>query len=148
MINLSAAFLNFVSLSYIDTTLALDLKQFQMSPLQIGAIFMVPAICRILTVQIWRLPLVKRSPSSGILVLGLLLGALCALLSGPMSVVPIPNSVAIVLTRQVVLGLAIDVTMQATLLDGIQETGNYGLPQNTVTNTLFSALHNSAACLG
>lgn len=143
-----AAFMVFMTVGYMDTTLAFNLRPFKLEPVIVGSVFMVSALFQLASVQIWSTKLAKRVPATDLVIIGLVIGALTALLSGPMTPIPVPNSVALVVARQVVQGVALGILVQAPFLAGTEEMLVYGLEQNVATKSIFAAFYNSINCLG
>ena len=146
---LSSVFVVFLTLGYLLVTTSLDLKSLNESFTTISVIFLLHPISHLASVLITgRLLNLKDSLARKLLLFGVILSTSGAILSGPIYGLPLENSVWLIGSRQVLVGVASGAMTQSALIALRQETTAAGLPDclslNAILSYTFTTLNSAA----
>ncbi|CAL4144633.1 unnamed protein product [Meganyctiphanes norvegica] len=136
------------SIGYFQTALEVHLRQFNFSPLQIGAMFMIEGVCYSLTCPLWGLIADKVMPPILAMQLGAVFMFTSFLLVGPAPFLPIASSIPLVICGLCSFGVGFGSGFVVTFNGVLQGAQSYGLPDNLATYGLVSGIFTSTFSLG
>lgn len=138
--------LNFIG--YNAATLEPHLRQFKLSVITVGWIFVITGAIYAITTPIWG----KLCKSCDTRVLCLVGGILCLLgfmIIGPLPFIDIESSLTLVITALVLIGLGTGVKLVAALVGSFQYSiHELGMPDNKSTFGICSSIYHTATSVG
>ncbi|GFY41822.1 MFS-type transporter SLC18B1 [Trichonephila inaurata madagascariensis] len=148
LIDLLAISVCFAMLGFNEATLEPHIRQFQLTPTTIGAIFLISGVLDAVSAPVWGI-VAEKVPNAQILIfIGGICFIVCFLVVGPVPFFTFPTSVTMVLVSQVLLGLGMAGQIVSSLTHGMKLTVERGFPDDVGTYGLISGLLFSAACFG
>ncbi|XP_055384964.1 MFS-type transporter SLC18B1-like isoform X2 [Condylostylus longicornis] len=136
------------SIGFLNATLEPHLRQFNLTPVLLGVVFVINGGIYALTAPIWGWMVDKVfSPKLASLLGTFLIGiAFCAV--GPVSFIPLETTLTVVIFGLVVHGLGIAAMLVSSFADALRCSVENGLPDNMETYGLISGLWTSTFALG
>ncbi|GFY08065.1 MFS-type transporter SLC18B1 [Trichonephila clavipes] len=148
LIDILAISVCFAMLGFNEATLEPHIRQFQLTPTTIGAIFLISGVLDAVSAPVWGI-VAEKVPNAQILIfIGGICFIVCFLVVGPVPFFNFPTSVTMVLVSQVLLGLGMAGQIVSSLTHGMKLTVERGFPDDVGTYGLISGLLFSAACFG
>ncbi|CAL4068429.1 unnamed protein product [Meganyctiphanes norvegica] len=136
------------SIGFLQTSLAVHLRQFNLSPLEIGGMFMIEGACYSLSCPLWGLIADKVIPPIITMQLGIVLMLISFLLVGPAPFLPIAPSIPLVICGLCLFGVGFGGGFVVSFNGVLQGAKSYGLPDNLALNGLVSGIFTSTFSLG
>lgn len=135
------------SLGFIQATLEPHLRDFHLTPLQIGAFFVISGACYGVSAPIWGLYCDRKSPKSAT-AMGAVLMILAFAFMGPLPFFHIKKTIPIIVTSLVVHGIGLGCEVVSGFADSHKSALAHGFPDTVDTYGLISGLWTSVFALG
>ncbi|XP_044268827.1 MFS-type transporter SLC18B1-like isoform X2 [Tribolium madens] len=137
-----------MSIGFLQATLEPHLRQFYLSPVILGLMFVINGGTYAVTAPGFGMLCDKFCPPKVITVLGTLLVAAGFTLVGPAPFIPVQTKLWITILGLVLHGLGIAAQLVASFTDALRTTVAHGFPNNLETFGLISGLWTSTFALG
>ncbi|XP_018013492.2 MFS-type transporter SLC18B1-like [Hyalella azteca] len=137
-----------LSVGFLFATLEPHIRPWNLTPLEIGLIFVLDGFAYVISAPIWGLLCDRCLPERAATTIGALIATVAFLLLGPSPILPIKNSLPLCICALVVHGLGFGAQFVATFSGMQKETVEAGLPDDLTTYGLVSGLWNSSFALG
>ena len=148
-VNIAITCVCFINTGYMDVSLAKHLEIYDLSMKSIGGLFFLTSGVYVLTNQVSAFMIHRKGSLARPLILaGFACSAVMFFLSGPMWPLPFPETLALVIVKQVIFGMSIGPQLVGSFSDGSAETAKAGFPDGMATSAAFSALFTTAMTLG
>ncbi|PRD29396.1 UNVERIFIED_CONTAM: MFS-type transporter SLC18B1 [Trichonephila clavipes] len=122
LIDILAISVCFAMLGFNEATLEPHIRQFQLTPTTIGAIFLISGVLDAVSAPVWGI-VAEKVPNAQILIfIGGICFIVCFLVVGPVPFFNFPTSVTMVLVSQVLLGLGMAGQIVSSLTHGMKLT--------------------------
>jgi len=148
MVNSLSIIATSISVGFLGATLEPHLRQFELSPVWLGTVFIINGAVYACTAPFWGWMIDKclHPKVSALIGSTLIAGAFC--LIGPTSFLPIESRLSTIMCGLLLHGLGIASILVASFTDALRTTIKCGLPDNIETYGLISGLWTSAFALG
>ncbi|KAA0202609.1 hypothetical protein HAZT_HAZT007732 [Hyalella azteca] len=137
-----------LSASFLFSTLEPHIRPWNLTPLEIGLIFVLDAFAYAVSAPIWGRLCDRCIPERAATTMGALIATVAFLLLGPSPILPIKNSLPLCICAMVVHGLGFGAQFVATFSGTQKDAVEAGLPDDLTTYGLVSGLWNSSFALG
>ncbi|KAA0200569.1 hypothetical protein HAZT_HAZT007637 [Hyalella azteca] len=137
-----------LSVGFLFSTLEPHIRPWNLTPLEIGLIFVLDGFAYAVSAPIWGLLCDRCLPERAATTMGALTATVAFLLLGPSPILPIKNSIPLCICALVVHGLGFGAEFVATFSGMHKEAVEAGLPDDLTTYGLVSGLWNSSFALG
>lgn len=141
-------FISAASIGFLSATLEPHLRQFSLTPFQIGLLFVVNGAVYGLTTPIWGGLCDKMDIAKILCAAGAFFGCISYLLLGPAPFFPFPATLWLCIVALVFHGLCIGGEIVCGFIDALRESIKNGFPDNLSTYGLVSSLYTSSFALG
>lgn len=138
----------FALIGFNEVSLEPHIRQFNLSPVIVGVIFLVAGITDAVFSLAWGYFAEKVSNAQYLTFLGSLLYITCFLIVGPVSFLHFPTTLWVVVFSQFLLGLGMASEIVCSLTHGMKDTVERGFPNEVGTYSVVSGILFSAACFG
>jgi MFS family permease len=135
------------SLGFIQATMEPHLRDFHMTPMVIGSMFVISGGVYGFSAPLWGLMCDKRPPKA-VTFIGAILIAIAFCLLGPLPFLNIPKSVGIIIVGLIIHGLGLGAEVVAGFADAHKSAIESGFPDTIDTYGLVSGLWTSIFALG
>ncbi|XP_065163951.1 MFS-type transporter SLC18B1-like [Atheta coriaria] len=137
-----------MSIGFLQATLEPHLRQFGLSPIVLGLMFVINGGTYALSAPVWGWLCDKYIPPKTVTIIGTLLVAVGFCLVGPAPFIPINTSMGVTICGLVLHGLGMGAQLVASFTDALRTSIAYGFPNNLETFGLISGLWTSTFALG
>jgi len=137
-----------LSIAFLQATLEPHLRQFELSPSQMGAMFVVNGGVYAFSAPIWGYMCDKRLPPIIVTLLGSVCIAVAFLFIGPVPFIPVPTSLGLCIGMLFIHGLGFAAQLVAAFSSAHSEALIAGFPDNVHTYALVSGLWTATFALG
>ncbi|XP_035897181.1 MFS-type transporter SLC18B1-like [Anopheles stephensi] len=136
------------SIGFLSATMEPHLRQFDLSPILLGVVFVINGGVYALTAPIWGWGVDKFLNPKVVSAVGcfLVVGGFCMV--GPASFIPLDTNLSYVITGLVLHGLGIAAVLVSSFTDALNISIKKGLPDNIETYGLISGLWTSTFAFG
>ncbi|XP_013785234.2 MFS-type transporter SLC18B1-like [Limulus polyphemus] len=133
---------------YNHATLEPHLRQFNLSPLFVGIVFMVMGLCYAITTPVWGVLVDRNNISKLVGVLGCVFIGVAFLFVGPVPFMPFDTKLWLVIISLLLHGIGLGGSLVAPFAGSLRDTVKRGFPDDLTTYGLVSSLFASSASLG
>ncbi|XP_032681295.1 MFS-type transporter SLC18B1-like isoform X1 [Odontomachus brunneus] len=137
-----------VSIGFLQATLEPHLRQFNLSPVVLGLMFVINGGTYALAAPVWGWLCDKHSHPKVATVAGCILVMIGFSLIGPAPFIPLPTIIWITICGLVIHGLGMAAQLVASFTDALRTSVSYGFPNSIETYGLVSGLWTSTFALG
>ncbi|XP_396217.2 MFS-type transporter SLC18B1 [Apis mellifera] len=137
-----------MSIGFLQATLEPHLRQFDLSPIVLGLMFVINGGTYAITAPAWGWLCDKHSHPKVATVAGCILVVIGFMLVGPAPFIPCPTLLWMTICGLVVHGLGMAAQLVASFTDALRTSIQYGFPNNLETYGLISGLWTSTFALG
>lgn len=137
-----------MSIGFLQATLEPHLRQFKLSPVILGLMFVLNGGTYAITAPAWGWFCDKHSQPKVATVAGCILVCVGFCLVGPAPFIPSPTIIWLTLTGLVIHGFGMAAQLVASFTDAMRTSIDYGFPNNLETYGLISGLWTSTFALG
>ncbi|XP_071943949.1 MFS-type transporter SLC18B1-like [Antedon mediterranea] len=144
----SASFIGAASATFLDPTLSPELEKFNLTPIQVGLVFLLMGVSFGIAAPIFGWLADKYNISRLLIIFGCFLASFSYLILGPWLPLHIPHSVATMCIGIIVLNVAFGSAIIPTYQDYLGTVTFNGMPDNMSTYGVVSGIFMSAYSLG
>ncbi|CAD6236491.1 GSCOCG00008210001-RA-CDS [Cotesia congregata] len=137
-----------MSIGFLQATLEPHLRQFDLSPVVLGLMFVLNGGTYALTAPAWGWLCDRRMQPKLVTIIGCILIMIGFSLIGPAPFIPYPTIIWLTICGLVTHGIGLSAQLVAAFSDALQTTIAHGFPNNFETYGLISALWTSSFALG
>lgn len=137
-----------ISISFLQATLEPHIRPLNLSPLQIGLMFVLNGLSYAVSAPVWGRLCDKCLPERGATTIGSLIVVVAFVLVGPCPLLPLENSLSLCITALVIHGVGFGAQLVATFSGSHKDALAAGLPDDITTYGLVSGLWTSSFALG
>lgn len=137
-----------ISIGFLQATLEPHIRPLDLSPIEIGLIFVLNGFSYAVAAPIWGRLCDRCLPERGVTIIGSIIVALAFLLVGPSPLLPIKNSLPLCICALVVHGIGFGAELVATFSGPQKDVIEAGLPDDITTYGLVSGLWTASFALG
>ncbi|XP_066598482.1 MFS-type transporter SLC18B1-like [Prorops nasuta] len=137
-----------MSIGFLQATLEPHLRQFHLSPVVLGLMFVINGGTYAITAPVWGWMCDKYVHPKVATTAGCLLVMIGFSLIGPAPFIPIPTIIWVTICGLVIHGLGMSAQLVASFTDALRTSISYGFPNNLETYGLISGLWTSTFALG
>ncbi|KAI4485992.1 hypothetical protein M0804_006481 [Polistes exclamans] len=137
-----------MSIGFLQATLEPHLRQFKLSHVVLGLMFVINGGTYALTAPVWGWFCDKYSHPKIATVVGCILVCIAFSLIGPAPFIPYPTMIWLTICGLVIHGLGMSAQLVASFTDALRTSIAYGFPNNLETYGLISGLWTSTFALG
>lgn len=135
------------SLGFLQATLEPHLREFELSPLLIGCLFVISGACYGVSAPIWGFFCDRKPPKIAAFIGALFIGS-GFIIMGPLPIIPIKKSIPLIVVALLLHGIGLGAQVVSGFADAHRQAIAAGLPDNVDTYGLISGLWTSVFALG
>ncbi|XP_054158359.1 MFS-type transporter SLC18B1-like, partial [Oppia nitens] len=136
-------------IGFNEATLELHLETIQkLSPITIGAIFIISGVLLALFNQVWAYFADKMPNCHPLCLIGCISSLISMIIIGPMPFFPIQSKLWLTILAQVFVGLGMGGQFVGSFVQGLRETLKSGFPDNVSTYAVVSGIFSSSFAMG
>ncbi|XP_033123390.1 MFS-type transporter SLC18B1-like [Anneissia japonica] len=141
-------FIGTAALTFVEPTLSTVLQQYNLTPTQIGLVFLLMGFGYAVTAPTVGWIADKRKNTRTLLAFGYIVAGIAYLIVGPWPVLHLPNKLYIICIGVVLIYVALGCAITPTYQDLLVTVLHNGMPDDLSTHTVVSGMFNSAFSLG
>ncbi|XP_071946000.1 MFS-type transporter SLC18B1-like [Antedon mediterranea] len=141
-------FIGAAALTFMEPTLSTELQQYNLTPTQVGLVFLLMGLGYTISAPIVGWIADKRQNTRTLLSFGYILAGISYLIAGPWPVLHLPNKLYLITIGVVLMYVALGCAITPTYQDLLSTVVHNGMPDVISTHSVVSGMFNSAFSLG